>query len=308
MDQVYMAKLNVSAYIDYIATKESYMSIDPKIVLVKKASGHTEAFDSKKLMKSLRNAGAEPEAITEVVTEIEDWVSDGVTTSQIYTRAFKLYRQISSSGAVLYKLKQAILEMGPSGFPFEHFVGEIFKRRAYDVKVGQIIEGASVSHEVDIIARKDRELILGECKYSHKQGFSVSVQVPLYVHSRVNDIVDKLKKEPQYKGFTFVPWLFTNGRFTPDSTQYSHCKGIKLMGWDYPVGQSLKDQIERERIFPITILSNLTKSQKSALLTEGVVTCSQLMDQPAWLERLGLDKARKAVLKELESLADVSKL
>jgi hypothetical protein len=80
------------------------------------------------------------------------------------------------------------------------------------------------------------------------------------------------------------------------------------MGWDYPVGQSLKDQIERERIFPITILSNLTKSQKSALLTEGVVTCRQLVDHPNWLDRLGLDKAKRAVLKELAALTDLTKL
>ena len=140
-----------------------------------------------------------------MVSEIEAWVFDGVTTSQIYSRAFKLFRQKSTSGALLYKLKQGILEMGPSGYPFEHYVGELFKRQGYEVEVGQIMEGASVSHEMDVIAKKGQELILGECKYSHKQGFSVSIQVPLYVHSRVNDIIDKLQKDDRYQGFSFVP-------------------------------------------------------------------------------------------------------
>jgi hypothetical protein len=135
--------------------------------------------------------------------------------------------------------------MGPSGYPFEHFVGEIFKRQGYEVEVGVIMEGASVSHEMDVIAKKGSELILGECKYSHKQGFSVSVQVPLYVHSRVNDIVEKLQTDECYQDFNFIPWIFTNGRFTSDSSQYSRAKGINLMSWDHPSGHALKDLIRK---------------------------------------------------------------
>ena len=277
----------------------------PSSILIKKASGHTEPFDTSKLRASLKNAGARAEAIDAVVAEIESWVYDGVSTSQIYSRAFNIYRQLSTSGALLYRLKQAILEMGPSGYPFEHFVGELFKRQGYQVEVGIVMEGASVHHEMDVVASKDRKLILGECKYSHKQGFSVSVQVPLYVHSRVNDIVDKLLQQQQYKGFTFIPWIFTNGRFTSDSTQYSHCKGINLMSWDHPRGQALKDLIEKERMFPITILSNLTKSQKSKLLMEGIVTCEQLLKHSDKLDDEGLEKTKRAVLKELEALAEI---
>jgi len=272
-------------------------------ILIKKASGLSEPFDTNKLRTSLRNAGAREGDIEAVVAEIESWVYDGVSTSQIYSRAFKIYRQLSTSGALLYRLKQAILEMGPSGYPFEHFVGELFKRQGYQVEVGIVMEGASVSHEMDVIASKGSELILGECKYSHKQGFSVSVQVPLYVYSRVNDIVDKLKLEKQYQGFTFIPWIFTNGRFTSDSSQYSHCNGIKLMSWDHPREHALKDLIEKERMFPITILSSITKSQKSRLMMEGIVTCEQLMGNSERLEELGLGKNRAALLRELAALA-----
>jgi len=198
--------------------------------------------------------------------------------------------------------------MGPSGYPFEHFVGELYRRQGYEVEVGIVMEGASVSHEMDVVASKDGELILGECKYSHKQGFSVSIQVPLYVHSRVNDIVDKLQREERYKGFTYIPWIFTNGRFTSDSTRYSRCKGINLMSWDHPMGQALKDLIEKERMFPITILSNLTKNQKSKLMMEGIVTCEQLRRHSGKLDEPGLDKTKRMVMKELEALAETREL
>ena len=77
------------------------------------------------------------------------------------------------------------------------------------------------------------------------------------------------------------------------------------MSWDHPSGHALKDLIERERMYPITILSNLTKSQKSKLLTEGIVTCEQLMNQSDKLDQLDLGKSRTALTKELAALAEI---
>lgn len=274
-------------------------------VLIKKASGKMEDFDVAKLRLSLKRAGAKNDAIDEVVSDIENWVYDGVSTSKIYARAYRLFRQKSKAGALLYKLKQAINEMGPTGFPFEHFIGELFKIQGYSVEVSKVIEGNSVCHEMDVIAIRGKEQILGECKYSHKQGSSVGVQVPLYVHSRVDDIIEKLLQKEQYKDTRFVAWIFTNGRFSPDSIEYSRCKGINLMGWDYPAGKALKDFIEKEMMFPVTILSSLSKSNKAKLMGDGVVTCKQLANQPDILEQLGLEADKQgAVIKELQALAE----
>jgi hypothetical protein len=274
------------------------------VVMIKKASGKTEAFEINKLRASLKNAGATEDAINEVVADIQDWVFDGVSTGKIYTRAFRIFRQISTSGALLYRLKKAILDMGPSGYPFEHFVGELFRLQGYDVEVGQVMEGASVTHEMDVIAKKGREQILGECKFSHKQGHSVSIQVPLYVHSRVNDIVEKLLENGKNQDISFCAWIFTNGRFSPDSIEYSRCKGIKLMGWDYPKDHALKDLIEREKMFPITILTNLSIKDKKELMAAGIVTCAQLREQSESLHKMGFSKKKQSsILKELDALA-----
>lgn len=274
-----------------------------KAVMIKKASGETEAFDIDKLKTSLRNAGAGEDAISEVVTDIQDWVYDGVSTGKIYARAFRVFKQINTSGALLYKLKKAILEMGPSGYPFEHLVGELFRRQGYDVAVSQVLQGAAICHEMDVIATKDREQILGECKYSHKQGHSVSIQVPLYVHSRVSDIVEKLRETKQNQDTDYIAWIFTNGRFSPDSIEYSKHKGIRLMAWDYPREASLKVLIEREKMFPITILSNLSVKEKQKLMAEGIVTCSQLRDHSGLLDKMGVSKRKKSsILRELNAL------
>lgn len=272
-------------------------------VMIRKASGKTETFNIDKLKASLQNAGAQEDVIVEIVDDIEDWVYDGISTRELYDRAFRAFKRISTGGALLYKLKKAIISMGPSGFPFEHFIGEIFRRQGYSVEVGVVVEGASVSHEMDVIATKGNEQILAECKYSVKQGHSVSIQVPLYVNSRVIDIVEKLHEDKQNLDTRYSAWIVTNGRFSPDSVKYSQRKGIHLLGWDYPQGQALKDLIEREKMYPITILSGLTVSEKRSLMSRGIVTCDLLHDQVSLLEDLGLSaRKRAAVILELESL------
>lgn len=276
------------------------------VVLIKKASGQTEAFDITKLQTSLLNAGADEAAISHIAADITNWVYPGASTAKIYSRAFKILKRLKSSGASLYKLKKAISEIGPSGYPFEHFIGEIYKRRGFDVEVGIVIEGASVGHEMDVVASQGKIQILGECKYSVNQGFSVGIQVPLYVHSRVNDIIEKWEQEPQHKGKNYQTWIFTNGRFSADSIRYSKHTGIHLMGWDYPYDASLKLIIQREKLYPITILTNLTNDDKKHILSRGIVTCVQLQENPGILDRMDIPSRRRRYLyEELDSLMNM---
>lgn len=276
--------------------------------MIVKASGEKEVFDIEKLKTSLRNAGANVEMISAIAEDIQSWVYDGLTTRKIYSRAYSLFKRMNKTGASLYKLKNAIMEMGPSGHPFEIFVGEIFRSRGYAVQTALVLDGASITHEMDVLASKGKEQILAECKFSVKQGNSVSIQVPLYVHSRVADIEEKMRMDIKHKDTIFETWIVTNSRFTPDSIRYSACKGIHLMGWDFPKNEGLKDAIEREKIFPITVLSTLNKTEKSALLAKGIVTCGQLLTDPGILDDLDIvKKKQKATRKELAELMGTSR-
>lgn len=274
-----------------------------KEIVVKKASGETELFDLSKLKASLKNAGARADVISDIAADISDWVYDGVTTRKIYARAYTMFRKRSGNKATLYKLKMAMLKMGPSGYPFEYFIGELFRRQGYEVEVGKVVEGATINHEMDVIATRDGVQHLMECKFSLDQGNRLSIQVPLYVNSRVNDIVEKRRKQKQYKDLSFTPWLVTNARFSSDSIEYSRGKGINLLGWDYPEDNALKDMIAREKIFPVTILKNLTRKQKHLLMEQNVVTCNQLAEEPELIKKLGLSKKeQQTVVKELNDI------
>lgn len=274
-----------------------------KPIMIIKASGQTEAFKIDKLEASLRNAGANEETIAMISADISSWISEGLSTRKIYARAYNLLKSINKTGASLYKLRNAIMEMGPSGHPFEVFIGEIFKRWGYAVKTAVVLQGASITHEMDVFAAKGDELSLAECKFSAKQGTSISIQVPLYVHSRVADIVEKYLEDDDNKATRYRTWIISNSRFTPDSIQYSQCKNIRLLGWDHPRDHGLKHIITEEKIFPVTVLNALVKSEKTALMARGIVTCLQLSQNPGELNRLAMNRKKQATVnKELENL------
>ncbi len=276
-------------------------------ILVTKASGEKEVFDTDKLRSSLQRAGAEKELIDTIVKDIISWAIDGISTKKIYARAFSILRRKKAGPALKYKLKQAIMELGPTGYPFEHFVGILFKKKGLQVEVGQVIDGNCVTHEMDVIATGENTQDLVECKYHQYQGKQVSVQVPLYVRSRVDDIIRLRMKLPEYQGFNFQGWIFTNTRFTSDSIQFGKCSGLKLIAWDYPAGHGLKDMIEKENIFPITILNNLLKKEKEKLMEGGIVTCAVLRENLEALEAFELsNKKRRAIIQELDDICGLA--
>ena len=121
---------------------------------ITKASGEREEFSAEKLRTSLKSVGASSALIDEIIAHVESELGDDVKTSDIYHHAFTLLRRHRSPAAARYSLRQAIMQFGPSGFPFERFVGEILKAQGYTVKVGGILPGYCVNHEVDILAEK----------------------------------------------------------------------------------------------------------------------------------------------------------
>jgi hypothetical protein len=274
-----------------------------KPILIKKASGNEEYFDIKKLERSLHNAGAEELTIWKIIEDIQNWIYSGVTTKQIYSRAFKILRCDRSHTAMRYRLKEAIIALGPTGYPFEQFIGQLFENQNYDIEVGVVVDGYSVTHEMDVIATKNHLQNLVECKYHKDQGKHVSIQVPLYVHSRVNDIVRKRQKMEEYHHLSFKGWVVTNTRFSEDSIQYGKCNDMQLLAWNYPQNKGLKYWVEALKLYPITILHKLTKKGKQKLIQKGIVTCAQLLKDLALIEELNLTKNKKeALIEELKSI------
>jgi hypothetical protein len=172
------------------------------------------------------------------------------------------------------------MELGPSGFPFEKFVGELFKHLGYSVQVGKRVQGKCVTHEIDIIAEKEDELILMECKYRNQPGITVDVKTPLYIKSRFEDVLaNGLLKNTEKK---FVGWITTNAK----------CIGLNLLSWDYPYNKSLKDLIDNAGLYPLTCLISLTKQEKQWLLEKGYVLVRDIYNNVKLLKNVGIKETR----------------
>jgi len=272
-------------------------------IYVTKMSGEKVPFDEKRLRNSLKRSNAEPEIIDEVIEKIKSKLYDLIPTREIYRLAFALLRRKSGSSASRYKLKRAILELGPSGFPFEKYISELLKFRDYKTQVGQIVKGHCVSHEIDIIGDKeDRHLII-ECKFHSDQRRFCDVKVPLYIHSRFKDVESELKKQKEFQNKTILGGLVTNTRFSGDALQYGQCMGMFMLSWDYPADKSLKSIIDRSGLHPVTSLLTITMDEKNELLKRGIVLCKTLGENPSILKDLQISPSRmEKILLEIEDI------
>ncbi|MBK6964467.1 MAG: restriction endonuclease [Bacteroidales bacterium] len=260
----------------------------PNQVSVKKSSGESQHFSEEKLYHSLRNAGASEETVQSVIFEIRKDLYEGITTRSIYRRAFQLLRRKVHATAGRYSLKNAIMELGPTGYPFETYIGELLKRLGYETLTSQIIQGRCVSHEVDVVAWNRAIKLMIECKYHNIPGKVCSVQVPLYIQSRFIDVRSTWETLPENRGLNFTGWVVTNTRFSDDAATYGRCAGLHLVGWDYPRHGSLKELIETTSLFPVTAISGLNMKQKQMLIDHRIVLCSELVKDLKVLEMLRL--------------------
>lgn len=267
-----------------------------------KYSGEKVKFSVDKLRASLRRSGADEKVIQEIIDNVRDELYQGISTKEIYNRAFGLLKSKKSIFASKYKLKKAIYELGPTGFPFERFIAALLKYSGYETSVGVIMQGKCVTHEVDVLATKSGQKIVAECKFHSDQGNNCNVKIPLYIHSRYRDILAYYSEEED----TATPnegWVVTNTRFTKDAIAYGNCVGLQLLSWDYPKENSLKQRIDRLGLYPITVSTLLTHREKHFLLSREIVLCRELFNDKFYLDHLGISEVRKEkILSEISML------
>ncbi|GAA4241337.1 restriction endonuclease [Winogradskyella psychrotolerans] len=268
-----------------------------------KSSGEKVKFSLEKLRASLKRSGAEEHIVNQVLDKVRDELYQGISTKEIYNRAFALLKKNKSYFASKYKLKKAIYELGPTGFPFERFVSAILKYSGYKTEIGKILQGKCVSHEVDVIARKNSEVTIIECKFHGDQGLNCNVKIPLYINSRYRDIKDNWQKLRKKEDPLTQGWVVTNTRFTKDALEYGNCCGLYLLSWDYPLNDGLKDRIDRLGLYPITVSTLLSQREKQFLLSRSVVLCRELINDKFYLDHLGVSETRKKkILDEISHL------
>jgi hypothetical protein len=277
-------------------------AIPPLVVL--KSDGSREPFQTEKLEKSLRRAGASPEVVEEILSHLAIHHNGEMTSQQIYEHAFRRLKQHEPISAARYSLRRALFALGPTGFPFEQFVAELFRALGYVAQAGVRMQGKCMEHEVDVVAERGQQRIVAELKFHNDPSQRTDVKVALYVTARFQDIESHMHTLAQGWPYHTRRMLVTNTKFTRSAIRYAACAGLELLGWGYPPRRNLQDLIEQTRCIPITALPSLSKTQKEQLLQCGVILVRTLAENPDLLEKLQLSSyAKESVLQEARILS-----
>ncbi len=263
-----------------------------------------EAFDPQKLRASLERARAKKESIDRIVKHIEQEIKEGMTTKEIYTHAFSLLKKEDRRASAHYSLRKAILALGPSGFPFEKFVAQIFIANGYEAQSGVMMLGECVEHEVDVVAWDEKKLVIVEAKFHNEPNGKSDLKVVLYIKARFDDLANTIFDFGKKRKID-ESWLVTNTKFSSEAIKYAECKSMKLVGWNYPHEKNLEEMIIDARLHPITCLTTTTPQEEAALMQAGVVLCKQAKENPDILKQVGInDQKIKEIMEEIEIISN----
>lgn len=268
-----------------------------------KHSGDVVEFNSEKLKQSLLKSGASELVVDSILQEIQRKIYEGISTKYIYKMAFGLLKKSAHSHAARYNLREAIRLLGPAGFFFEKYIARLFSSEHYETTVGMTLQGKCVSHEIDILVKKENSIAMIECKFHQGRDAASDVKVPMYILSRFNDLKENHHAIFTKKDKVTKCWIVTNNRFTSDAVDFAKCSGLDLLSWNYPEDNNLKTKNDKDALYPVTCLTTLSVAEKEKLLILDVILVREITNNPNCLEKIGLSVNRiKNVMKEVREL------
>ncbi len=287
------------------------------IIEVVKRSGEKEPFNETKVRQSLIRSGTNKVVEDKIIKKLNKKLYQGITTAEIYRLVFDWLKQEKTLLASRYNLKQAIIDLGPTGYPFELFLARLLEFFNFQTKTSQVLLGKCVSHEVDIIAKTDSfdclkqvnqpSCYLIECKFHGRLGVKVVLKTALYIWGRFYD----LQKIPinvfDREDYFTQGLLATNSRITSEALKYCRCVNLAVLSWDYPKGNALPDLINKSNKHPLTCLADLSIREKQLLLRKRLVFCQDLLDDLAWQRLIG-NKSKKILAQAKEMVFGVEVL
>jgi len=256
-----------------------------------KANGQKQEFSPEKVKRSCLKAGASLQLANEIARRISRQVRNGMTTREIWRLIFRYLGKEAPIVASRFSLRDSLLRLGPEGFFFEKLVARIFEMEGYETETDKIFKGFCVNHEIDVVAKKEKEFLMIECKFHHQYGIYTGVKDVLYVWARWLDLKEEKTDFTQ-------PVLVSNTKFSDDGIKYAQCKNFLLIGWSYPEEKNLQYFIEKNKLYPITVLRRLEKYYQEKLLKFGIITCQDLIRiEPKQLQKeTGLDSRKISLL------------
>lgn len=277
-------------------------------IVIIKSNGQEEVFNEEKLIRSLQKSGASEEEITQTVRFVKAKLKKNMSTGDIYSLA---YKNLSSHrkrnpNAIRYSLKKSVMELGPTGFPFEKFVARVFTELGYTCKTGIMVQGNCIEHEVDIFAYNDTDVICIEAKFHNEAHLRSDAKVALYVKARFDDLVGQKIQIGDVERQITKGILITNTNFTDTVHHYAACiNTFDLISWNKPSEKNLLYYIEEYDLYPIGVIPELSQKDIDLLVNKEIMTCRDIKNNSHMLDEVGIRKSKKEIiLKTVEEICN----
>lgn len=218
--------------------------------------------------------------------KVKSEVYRDMTSNDIYKKVLRAISEEKDLKALhqRYQLKDAIMRMGPAGFAFENYVAAILEYYNFQVVgIRSKIRGKCVPHEIDLIGMKNNQKFMIECKYHSNRGMYIGLKESLYTHARFLDL------HPTFSGEV----IFCNTQASYNAKKYAECIGQQIFSWRYPKSNSLEKIIEKNNLYPITIL-NLSQNELNIFFESNMMIAKDLLkyDETKISRMTGISKKR----------------
>ncbi len=268
-----------------------------------KKNGQSELFEPEKLCQSIIKVGASKKLAEQVCGIVSDSVDAEVSSEDIFRLTHQYLIDIDPKIGALYSLERGLSALGPSGFLFEQYVGEIFKIMGYSVTTNIFMQGEGVTHEIDVYAEKGNLGFIIEAKYRNDFKSKTHIDQIMYADARLQDIKRRALKDGDTK--EYYMWLITNTEFTDAAISYVQFRDLQLMGWSFPRYINLMKIVSERKVYPVTVLPSINQHFLNKLAERKEVLVSEIsafsVDELRDRYELSMTLAQK-IYKEIQDL------
>lgn len=246
--------------------------------MVIKSSGDLQAFSTEKLAKFLRRIRVPEESIQSITKTVSAEVRTTTSTGELRKLVSQHLGNLNN-GIVFqarYNLKRDLRQLGPAGHLFEQFIGKVFEADGFEAKVSVIVQGECATHEIDVIATKDNEHHMVECKFHNQEGIRSDLQVALYTFARFLDVQHTNSIN---SGFQHA-WLVTNTKMTTEAEHYARCKNMRILTVEAPYENAILEKVMDHKLYPISSL-DVIDQYVPALLNDGILLAQDILGKDA---------------------------
>lgn len=241
--------------------------------------GNEKEYTPEKIVDSVMRAGFSKHEAEQIEKRVRERVDDGIKSKELYEIVYQEMKDVNDIYALRYRLREAIGVLDPNYHEFEKYMAKVLAQDGFDTEWSPrpLPQGACSEHEIDVLATKEGRTYAIECKHHFHYHRLTGLAVPMIQWAVMDDLQQGYEQGLEHAVDIDESWVVVNTKLSQHAKQYAECKGITMMAWDYPDDNSLREIVERNKAYPITIL-RLSTEEKKALSKQNVLTLQELLE------------------------------